>query len=157
METYIENWIIIGGVITLCWFIFYASYKGKIKPFMKTRLSKIIDEQTPRYYNLQGKQIPKPSKTTITQPIYDLQADTTATIQIKPIQKEETKKVDEPISHIVEEKKQQHTIYCMKCKEKRQMKDVTINKMETSKGIKFFAKGTCTVCNNTKCNGFIKG
>jgi hypothetical protein len=45
----------------------------------------------------------------------------------------------------------EHKAYCVKCKQKRIIKDVVIQDLNTRRGIKRFAKGTCNVCNTKVC------
>jgi len=45
--------------------------------------------------------------------------------------------------------------YCVKCKEKVEVKDPRVEEMKNSKGVRNAVKGTCPVC-GTKLNAFIK-
>lgn len=159
--TYIENISILLMTIIFCGIFFYLSSKKIFKPFLPKYLTTLIERNKPTYYDINGHIIDKPQPNkTVSQPIYNFEADTTATITTKGIKavEDETVKVQPSVvSEVLQTKEKTYMVYCMKCKEKKELKNVTINKLDTSKGVKFFAKGTCTTCNNPKCSGFIKG
>lgn len=121
--------------------------------FFPKTIQKIIDERKPRYYDKDGKLIDKyavlPAVEPVPynipdriEPLYNFNADTTATIQIgDKMSKEQDKvKVEQPQKDVI-------TGYCVKCKEKREILNPVVENKTTSRGVKRMATGKCKECN----------
>lgn len=162
--------------------LFLLSYFGYAPLFFPKYLSKIVDENRPTYYDVDGKIIPRENSRKIlpiSQPIpqYNFNADTTATITPTPISnvnKNIILKIDEsingePIIEVKAERKvielekeeieDEHTEdiigYCQKCKNKQVVINPITKKVQTRKGIKTHINGKCALCGGY-CGGYIK-
>lgn len=154
---------------------FVLCKKGYIPKFMPKTFEKIIDQNTPRYYDLKGNLIKKPDKKAPQEPPqvkeepkpdYDFQADTTATITMKGeeyLKKVEVEEVPEqvleqatpsviPVTEKAEPKKE-YNFYCTCCKKKTPAINVKLTK--TKNGL-MHGKGNCQFC-KTNTGSFLKG
>jgi DNA-directed RNA polymerase subunit RPC12/RpoP len=56
------------------------------------------------------------------------------------------KELNEEVNNMESEQQNETQAYCVKCKHKQIIKDKVLEDVNTSRGVKRFAKGTCPVC-----------
>lgn len=156
------------ATVLICVFAFVMCKVGRFPKFMPNYFKKVIDQNTPRYYDLKGNLIDPKTKEPLNKeqpkPNYDFQADTTATITMKgikaieeeikpPIQEEVPEEVLEQATPSIipetekKEEKKEYGGFCSKCRTKRIMINHEILTIQTKRGLKTYAKGKCSICN----------